>query len=186
MIEAEADVIEMDRSRPSYGTWSEESDAAAEFDRRIERCGLFARAFKEVKGYYLTYRPNRQERGARIDRILMPGPQLVAAGWTRDIGIEIKRSNEKIGRPLAQAIDYTYCAWNVGHHWMLLENVFLFPFRKQHRALESIMLQNGVGVIDDSVNTPLIFHLEKQVIRIEHDGAFRVQAPTSGTKTGSR
>jgi len=185
-VEPENDEIELDKSRPSFGEWSTEEDSAAEFDRRIEACGLFERVFKEVEGYYLAFRPNRQQRGARIDRILLPNKKLRDAGWSKVIGVEIKRSGEKIGKPLAQAIDYTYCAWNVGHYWMLAENVFLWPFPKQTRALESVMLQNGVGVVYDSPRTPLVFQLERQVIRIEKDGQFRVAAAASGTKVGSR
>lgn len=185
-MSAEADIIEIDRSRPSYGDWASEEASAAEFDRRVEACGLFERVFREVDGYYCARRPNREEKNAAIDRILMPGKRLIEAGWTRDIGVELKRSNEKIGRPLAQAIDYTWCVWYVGRHLLVVENIFLWPFRRQHRALESIMLQNGVGVVDDSSSASLIFQLEKQVIRIERDGSFQVQAPTSGRKVGSR
>lgn len=185
-MSTEAEIIEIDRSRPSFGDWADEDRSAAEFDRRVEVCGLFARTFKEVRGYYAARRPNREGKDARIDRVLMPGKQLIDAGWTRDIGVEIKRSGEKIGRPLAQAIDYSWCVWYVGHHLLVVENIFLWPFRKQHRALESIMVQNGVGVVDDGPSASLIFQLEKQVIRIEHDGTFRVQSPNSGTKVGSR
>jgi len=173
-------------SSVSFGDWPSEEASAAEFDRRIESCGLFERVFREVRGYYLSPRPNRQTKDARIDRFLIPGRQLREAGWARDIGVEIKRSGEKIGRPLAQAIDYTYCAFNVGWHWMMAENVFLWPFPKQYRTTESVMLQNGVGVIYDSPSSLFVFQLEKQVIRIERDGSFRVQPAVSGTKVGSR
>lgn len=196
---------EIDRSRPSFGDWRDEAAAAAEFDRRIAASGMF-RSYAEVRGFYLAHRPNREQKDARIDRILIPTPAMILHGWRRCIGVEIKRSGEKIGRPLAQAIDYTYCNWNLadnakerrlmaenrGHKsevpdmWMMVENVFLWPFQKQHRAVESVMLQNTVGVIYDSPYTPLIFQLEKMVIRIERDGQVRVQAPTCGRKVGSR
>lgn len=183
---AASDETEDRNERPSFGAWTTEEESAAEFDRRIAACGLFSRVFNEVRGYYLAFRPNRRQQDARIDRILMPGPKLIAAGWTRTIGVELKRSDEKIGPALAQAIDYTYVAWNVGHHWILLENVFLWPFPKQSRAVESVMLQNSVGAIYEGPRSPLIFQLEKQVIRIEANGDFRVQPAVSGTKVGSR
>lgn len=173
-------------SRPAFGTWNTETESAAEFDRRVDACGLFARNYKEVTGYLLARRPNRQNKDTRIDRILMPGPDLVKAGWTQDIGVELKRSGEKLGPALAQAIDYTWCAWNVGHHWLMLEHVFLWPFPKQGGAPESIMLQNGCGVIFETRNSPLVFQLEKQVIRIERDKSFTVQPTNSGRKVGSR
>ncbi len=182
----EDNVIEIDRSRPSFGAWATEEASAAEFDRRIESSGLFSRVFKEVTGYYLTYRPNRQQRNARIDRVLLPGKKLIDAGWTRVIGVELKRSDEKIGKPLAQAIDYTYCAWNVGNYWMLCEHVFLWPFEKQNRGIESVMAQNGVGVIYETPAAPLVFQLERQVIRVNRDESTKIAIPESGMKVGSR
>lgn len=196
-MSAEADIIDIDRSRPSFGQWKDEVSAAAEFDRRIAKSGLF-RSYAEVRGFYLTHRPNRENKTARIDRILIPTANLVRLGWRRTIGVEIKRSDEKIGRPLAQAIDYTYCNWNLADNenqprrddvpdmWIMVENVFLWPFPQQSRAVESVMLQNGVGVIHESPRSPLIFQLERQVIRIDADGVVSVQAPNSGTKVGSR
>lgn len=181
-----AEIVDIDRSRPAFGAWATEEDAAAEFDRRIEACGLFDRVFKEVRGYYLTYRPNRDRKDARIDRVLLPSKRLREAGWSRVVGVEIKRSGEKLGPCLAQAIDYTYCAWNVGHYWMLCEHVFLWPFAKQSHAVESIMLQNGVGVIYEGPRSPLVFQLDRQVIRINSDNTFGAQLPAAGTKTGSR
>jgi hypothetical protein len=196
-MSAEADIIDIDRSRPSFGQWSDEASAAAEFDRRITKSGLF-RSYAEVRGFYLSYRPNREGKDARIDRVLVPTADLVRRGWRRCIGIEIKRSDEKVGKPLAQAIDYTHCAWNLADNeneakrddlpsmWMMVENVFLWPFPKQSRALESVMLQNGVGVVYEQPRAPLIFQLDRQVIRINDDGTVNVQVPQSGTKMGSR
>ena len=180
------DIIEIDRSRPSFGSWDTEDESAAEFDHRIESSGLFERVFKEVRGYYLTYRPGREDKGARIDRVLLPSKKLRDAGWSRVIGIELKRSGEKLGRPLAQAIDYTYCAWNVGHYWMLCENVFLWPFGKQHRAIESVMVHNSVGVIYEQPSASLVFQLERQVIRANRDGSVTAIEPAAGRKVGSR
>lgn len=178
-------VIDSPRSR-SFGTWETESESAAEFDRRIERCGLFARMFPEVDGHYMAYRPNRNGRNARIDRVLLPGKRLIDAGWTATIGVEIKRSGEKIGPSLAQAIDYTWCNWNVGHYWMWCEHIFLWPFEKQFHATESVLAQNGVGVVYESQSASLIFRLDQEVIVANLDGTMRVAKSRAGRKVGSR
>ena len=198
-----ADEVEEDRSRPSFGDWQDEASSAAEFDRRIQASGLF-RSYAEVRGYYMAFRPNRQDRTARIDRMLVPTERMIDLGWRRCVGVELKRSGEKIGRPLAQAIDYTYCAWNLADNartravvasgakssipdmWIMAENVFLWPFPKQVRALESVMVQNAVGVIYETPRAPLVFQLDRKVIVAGEDGSVRVQPPTSGTKAGSR
>lgn len=183
----EADIEEATTgARRAFGSWATEDESAAEFDRRVESSGLFERVFREVRGYYLSFRPNRQEREARIDRILLPGRKLRDAGWSRVIGVEIKRSGEAIGKPLAQAIDYMFCAWNVGHYWMLCENVFLWPYERQHKATESVMLQNGVGVVSEGFAGSLKFQLEGNVISFDRNGELRVRPPRSGTKVGSR
>lgn len=170
-----------------FGDWLIEDDAKAEFDRRIESSGLFERNFREVRGYYLTHRPNRDGKDARIDRILLPGSTLREAGWTSAIGVEIKASGQKLGPPLSQAIDYTYCAFNVGAHWLHLPHIFLWPLRGQIGAVQSVMLQNSVGSVFDGHGTPLIFLLERRVIEIYDDGRPpNVSHPVSGTKKGSR
>lgn len=169
-----------------FGPWTDEPVACAEFDRRIAESGLFDRSFAEVRGYYLTHRPNRDSQTARIDRILLPGPKLREAGWTSAIGVEIKASQTRIGRALSQAIDYTYCAFNVGPHWLHLEHIFLWPLRPQLGAVASVMAQNCVGCIYDAKHSPLIFQLERQVIRLNDDSSLHVATSLSGTKKGSR
>jgi hypothetical protein len=173
-------------ARRSFGTWATEAESALEFDRRVEESGLFERVFKEVRGFYLSYRPNRQDREARIDRILLPGRRLREAGWSRVIGVELKKSGEPIGKPLAQAIDYMFCAWNVGHYWMLVEHVFLWPYQRQHKATESVMLQNSVGVANDGYGGVLQFQLSGNAISIDRQGELRVRVPACGLKVGSR
>ena len=78
--------------------WDTEEEAAAEFDRRIKACGLFEHTFSEVRGYYIAHRPNREDKDARIDRVLIPGSRLRDAGWGMTIGIEIKKSGADYGR----------------------------------------------------------------------------------------
>lgn len=173
--------------------WETEQEAADEFDRRIEACGLFERSFKEVRGYYLAHRPNREEKDARIDRVLIPGGKLRDAGWGMTIGVEIKKSGADYGHAVSQAIDYTYCNWNVGNYWMYCERIFLWPFRLSGTALQSVMLQNGVGVVGGRFSganysgDSLVFQLERNVIVVNDNHQLtECHATTSGGKLGSR
>jgi len=168
-----------------FGPWTTEEEAAAEFDRRIEASGCF-KSFAEVSGFYMAHRPGRQGKDARIDRILEPLAKLQNLGWRSPIGVEIKASGTKLGPALAQAIDYTWVSFNRADHWYFLDHVFLWPLPQQKGAVESVMVQNRVGAIYEQSSASLIFQLEKQVIRIGHDGDVKVQSSTSGTKVGSR
>ncbi|HEY6180097.1 MAG TPA: hypothetical protein VIX73_36900 [Kofleriaceae bacterium] len=169
-----------------FGPWLDEAAACAEFDRRVAASRLFERSFPEVRGYYLTHRPNRQSKDARIDRILLPGPRLREAGWTTAIGVELKASGTKLGPPLSQAIDYTYCAFHVGPHWLHLQHIFFWPLRPQRGAVQSVMVQNCIGCIFDTQHSPLIFELERQVICLHDDDNLVVHPSVAGTKKGSR
>ena len=179
----------------AFGDWETEAEAAAELDRRLESSGMFERIYREVPGHYLARRPGRELKDARIDRVLVPGRKLRDAGWTRTIGIEIKRSGEDIGPAIAQAIDYTYCTWHVRgvDVWLYCERIFLWPFKPQLRAIESVITQNGVGVLYDKVysnaewNRPLVFELERQVISVNSDWSIDKCVDTNaGRKMGSR
>lgn len=180
--------------RYALGDWKTEDESALVFDELVAKSKLWKRSFSEVRGYSLAPRLNREDKDLRIDRILIPGERLKRAGWTHVVGIELKRSGhlvegrfekEKLGRPLAQALDYTNCAWNVGIYWMLCEYVFLWPFPRQSGTIESVMAQHRVGVCYEAYGD-LVFQLEKQVIRFERDGELRVASPVAGRKMGSR
>jgi hypothetical protein len=180
----------------ALGAWTTEAESAAVFDALIEASGLFSRVYREVVGHSLAPRLHRETKAhLRIDRVLIPGEKLTSRGWTHVIGVELKRSGkldennqlvrELIGPPLAQAIDYTYCVWNVGIYWMMCEYVFLWPFPRQYCVAESVMTQNRVGVTHEAYGD-LIFHLDRQVIRAGR-GAVQVSPPTgAGRKMGSR
>lgn len=185
MIDLNSPELVDDRER-FFGSWTEESDACAELDRRIAASGLFEKSFPECRGYYMAQRPNRRDQDARIDRILIPGTKLREAGWTSAVGVEIKASGSKLGPALSQAIDYTYCCFWAGSYPMPLPHIFLWPMRPQHGAVQSVMVQNCIGTISDAKRSPLIFTLERQVIRIEDNGAFVVAPTVAGTKKGSR
>lgn len=154
-----------------YGAWPTEADAAAELDARVEQSGLFrSPPYREVRGYYL----------------LFPSDKLRAAGWDEPVGIEIKRSGEPLGPALSQAIDYTYAAFAAGPYWVHLTKIFLWPLTPQSGAIESVMLQNGIGALHGDELHPLIFTLERHVIRSRTDGHVEVVASKTGRKVGSR
>lgn len=182
--------------------WQTEAESCADFDRRISMCiekEIFASVFREVRGYYLAHRPGREQQNAKIDRILIPGRALLDRGWQRTIGVEIKKSECKIGPAVSQAIDYTYCAFNVGRYWMHCERIFLWPFAMPRGPLQSVMLQNGVGCVygvryeerserrDGWRPDLLTFQLERNVIVVDADGQLDiVEDTTAATKVGSR
>lgn len=189
-----------------------EDAAAIEFDRRIGRLsptrpiasgvvnerfdcnGPFEMGFAEVHGYYLTHRPGREQKDARIDRILFPGAGLKACGWRSPIGVELKRSDCDFGPAVSQAIDYTYCVFNVGSNWIYCERIFLFPFTMPHGPLKSVMIQNGVGAVCGQFykNVPdasrsLVFRLESNQLEINEDRTVADCKPwQSGHKKGAR
>lgn len=169
-----------------FGIWATEADAAKEFDDRAVASGLFSSAYPEVRGYYLAARPGRPLKEARIDRVLFPSEKLRSAGWSDAIGVEIKRSGEPLGPALAQAIDYTYAAFQCGPYWVHLEKIFLWPLTPQQGAVQSVMLQNGVGCLHGDELHPLIFTLERHVIRTRVDGSVEAHPAATGRKVGSR
>lgn len=168
-----------------FGAWSTEADSAAEFDRRVESTGLF-RSYAEVPGYYLAARIHRQPKSARIDRILFPTPKLRDAGWSTPIGVELKRSGERVGAAVSQAIDYTYAAFEVAGTFVHLELIFLWPLEKQGYAIKSVMTQNGIGEVFETRSDLLVFNSEYSLIRCKRDGSVETRPHVAARKVGSR
>jgi hypothetical protein len=178
--------IATDRDREKfYGAWATEDDAAVDFDRRVAESGLF-KSHPEVSGFYLASRVHRQPKSARIDRILFPTPKLREAGWTMPIGVELKRSGEHLGHAVAQAIDYTYAAFDVRGTYVHLEMIFLWPLQRQGGAIKSVMTQNGIGEAFEGRSDLLVFHAEHSLIRAKPDGDVEVRAHVAARKVGSR
>lgn len=138
-------------SYKTVGQFKTEAQACAEFDRLIDGDPRFSRIYRECWGHYINPSPYEDDEKPRIDRILIPSRELQRAGWLHGpIGVEIKRSGIKMGRPVAQCIDYlraTFCPDEksmAGFH-MRVGLVFLFPAPKPTHDLESIMAQHRVG-----------------------------------------
>lgn len=174
------------------GAFKTEDESTAEFDRLVAESGLFD-SRPEVEGYYLAARVHRAPKTARIDRVLFPKSRLKDAGWTIPIGVEIKRSGEKLGPALCQAIDYTYAAFEVRGVYVHLEMIFLWPLVMPKRSTQSVMVHNGIGAVHSGRRGGLRFESEVTLISFRPDGALApgpgelIVAPhVAGRKVGSR
>ena len=129
------------------GSYGYEKDAEAAFDAVAEQSGLFT-IYKEVPGVFIQPPAFKNHKGKlRLDRVLIPKPKLRDAGWTQGvIGVEIKRSGQKIGPFISQMLDYMRCVWisPIGVK-VILDYCFLFPAEKTHNEIASILAQNRIG-----------------------------------------
>jgi hypothetical protein len=166
------------------GAFATEAESAAEFDRVVAASGLFDSS-PEVDGFYLSARIHRAPKTARIDRILFPTKKLRAAGWHQPFGVELKRSGEKLGPALCQAIDYTYAAFEVRGVFVALPMIFLWPLVMPKRSAQSVMVHNGVGAAYVDKRGALRFESERTLIYSLGD-ELRVSAHVAGRKVGSR
>jgi hypothetical protein len=178
-----------DESHEYYtpGPWQTEVESEAALDHAIEATGMFI-IYRQVRGHYISPRPDTDAKSPRIDRLLLPSPRLQALGWEHGIvGIECKRSGEKIGRPISQMLDYSRALWAIGDgayvhcKWMLL-----WPLQKLGGPLASVMAQNRLGgVMLDSWNG-LSFHSGGSRLARFKDGTADVRPVAHGSKVGSR
>lgn len=177
------------RNDYTLGDWATEAASAAAFDTAIGT-ELWS-VYREVDGVLTQPRPQQINKTVRIDRILIPKAPLIDLGWTHGIvGIELKRSREKIGPAIAQALDYSRSVWTltgVGYSRVWLDWVFVWPMPKQSGSMASVLAQNRVGSA-----TPLYgdgYQLksgETSLICVAHDNYIRIGTATNGTKVGRR
>lgn len=173
------------------GSFESERDAEVELDQRLQRLGAW-RVYREVEGRPFGQLPTDDVKGYRIDRVLMPTQAIRDAGWPLGpVGIECKRSNEKIGKPVAQILDYRRALWHhdvVREQWFALGWVFLWPAEPQHGPIASVMAQNRVGTISPSANG-LSFMIANHCVAFvafNGDHRFKDNADSFGRKVGSR
>lgn len=170
------------------GAWSTEDESAAAFDAVVDP-ELWA-AYREVPGVLLQPRPSQVDKGLRIDRVLVPQQKLIAAGWNHGcVGVEIKRSNIKIGPPIAQAMDYSRAVWTLpaAGIQIWLGWVFIWPIEKQHSTTASIMAQHRIGSAScDRWARLQLKSGESNIIRVGYDGSIDIGHAANGRKVGSR
>lgn len=170
------------------GDWTTEHDSAAAFDAAIGT-DLW-KIHREVSGVLTQPRPHQVIQGVRIDRLLIPTDKLLGAGWNQGIiGCEIKRSNVKIGPPIAQAMDYSRAIWTLRPSGIRvwLDWVFIWPMGKQMGTTASVLAQNRIGSASADSWTRIHFKCgENNIIRVGRDGDIAIGACTNGAKVGSR
>lgn len=131
----------------TYGTFSSESESCEALDEIIMKINGFV-VHKEITGEIMHPRHGTKDRGVRIDRILLPKNQMARHGWDYGcIGIECKKSDKKVGRPLSQILDYTRAIWRITDTgiYTYCRYIFLWPMTKASGPVASIMAQNNIG-----------------------------------------
>ncbi len=173
------------------GTYETEKDTEAALDEALERSGCF-RIYKQAEGYHLQPRLGQDHAGFRIDRLLLPLAPLTAGGWNHGaIGIECKRTYEKIGRPISQMLDYTRSAFYLRDSRVAVvpSYVFLFPYDGVGGPLQSIISQQHLGYVHLTDNGAVHFSTGGCTSLGSvgpHSGQFVVNEVNHGNRSGSR
>lgn len=187
------DRVELDKPRTS-GEFADEPGAWAAFDAVVERSGAF-RVCPEVKGEYVHPRPQTDEKGARIDRVLIPLKKATEAGWEHGaIGVEGKRSGAKIGPLIAQALDYTRVVWRTDERHLpcppgmllMTEWVFVYPLECPKGDIESVMANNRIGNVTLAAGELRFACGVPYGLVIKADGSILARRLPMGRKRGSR
>jgi hypothetical protein len=129
------------------GEYATESEACQDFDYLISMTSWIVH--KEVIGEIRQPRCGADlKESLRIDRILEPSRELINKGWNHGfIGVEIKRSNVKLGPVINQVIDYSRCSWKLsGGRRVECEYNFIWKVRAIGGNLASIMTGNKIGI----------------------------------------
>jgi len=164
--------------------------AEAEIEDRLaaflEGTGLL-RVFRQVMGRAL-WSPSPAAGRVRADVLVVASRRGLEAGWRAGpILFEVKRLGRPTGPGLCQLMDYLGCAWRLPNGIEILPAFgFLFPARKVHGPLASVMAQNRVGTCRLSRDELTCWCGEQRVVTLGADGALRVGQTSVGAKFGAR
>jgi hypothetical protein len=177
-------------SQLTDGLFQEESDALEVFDRIVESSGVF-RLHREVPGEYIMPRLGTEDKDARLDRLLIPLPPAIDAGWLWGaVAVEGKRSGKKLGRLATQALDYTRCAWRLERGVpgleLLCSWIFLFPAIFPQGDLGSVLANNRIGCCHIHEGNLLFTCGGTTGIALSRGGVITVHKFPMGNKRGSR
>lgn len=192
LVEIRSEIIPYHNEETEDG-WPTEAEAVAAFDEQMVGCDLF-KSYREVVGIPDLRWDQKSRETFRIDRVLVPTPELIDRGWTAgEIGVEIKRSGERIGPPIAQALDYRRALWQIpsthGPRNIRLSYVFIWPCQGSGGNLASIMQQHRVGTVHSTKWDRFRFLCgESQTLIISYGGNVHMSATalTMGIRSGSR
>ncbi len=127
-----------------------EAEIADEFDILIKRMGLFKAVHAEVWGACVGVKTGK----IRADRLLIPGPRLIDAGWKGGVAVvEFKKdSRQSTGRWIAQLLDYMRGVYDIGLGFKVVPGCgFLFPYKLAGGAEASVLAQNACGAISHEI-----------------------------------
>lgn len=180
----------LDDCQITWGSWQDEKGAESALDAILEEHASLWTVYREVPGRLIQPTEAQVDRSVRIDRVLTPKAELIKLGWDHGaIGIECKRSGEKIGPAIAQAIDYSrsaFCLPSTGVR-VFLNMVFIWPMSAQHGALASILYQQRVGSAYSRNSTKLRLKSgEAGILRIGRDGVIEIGNGSTQRKVGCR
>ena len=169
----------------TIGDWHTEEDSCVALDAILGELGLW-RVYREVGGLLIQPRGVQNQLSVRIDRVLIPTARLLGMGWRHGaIGIEVKRSGEKIGPPIAQAMDYLRSVWQLPSVKVMLDWVFIWPMCPQSGTVESILAQQRIGSACATKWNKLLLSCGNNILRVSWDGTVEIGAGTNGRKVGS-
>lgn len=179
-----------DDCQTTLGSWQDEKAAESALDAILGEHANLWNVESEVWGRLIQPSVGQADQAVRIDRVLTPKADLINLGWKHGaIGIECKRSGEKIGPAIAQAADYSRSLFELqkNHVRVWLNMVFIWPMSAQHGALASILYQQRIGSAYSHNWTKLRLKVgEHGVLRIGRDGVVEVGGAPTQRKVGSR
>lgn len=180
---------EENRCQFTTGNWVEEDAAKADLDDRLAKCDLFT-VFSEVNGVYVQPRYLAEDKHPRIDRLLIPKPRLVAAGWKYGaLGIECKASGRKLGPIVAQCEDYSRAAFRSPTTGLdvMCKWIFIWPLSEFAGDIASVMTSNRIGGACGHARCLLRLKTAcGNILEVEDADTWRIGKVVAGFKTGSR
>lgn len=132
----------------TLGDFKNEKDAEVAFDEafalHMDECFFM---HKQVSGKYLVDIHPWEDGPPRVDRVLMPTQHLIDQGFSpQPIGVEIKKSQLKIGHVVSQCIDYRHASFSLDtEDFFKLDAIYMFEAPMLYNDIASVATQFRVG-----------------------------------------